>query len=166
MVGIVIGATDASAQECQTRPLPFGTEQYGELEDTDCRLPAASCSDCVSVVPGEYWVIDARVGDLVVVTVNGRPAVAGGFTGAGAAYLRDIYDSTGRRVQGWPADEGGLRFKAEATGPYRALIVEGGYMREHFGVYTIRAQRELEGPPSPSGDLRVQTRQLRLRELA
>ena len=121
-------ATNATAQECQTRPLAFGIDQAGELESTDCRFPGDICGDCRSPVPGEYWTLDVTAGEMILVTVQGTTA------------LLRVLDTMGRRVSPyWGSAE--QSFRAEASGTYRVLVLDAGYLRVTFGGYTIRAQR-------------------------
>src|SRR5262245_21772964 len=79
--------TEVTAQTCETRPLAFDVDQPGQLEPSDCRVDGAGCNDCFSA-PGEFWTIDARAGELVLITV---------WSPELSMVLR-VYDSAGRRL--------------------------------------------------------------------
>ena len=152
-VTLLAGPTNGAAQGfqpshipqglCQTRPLALDIDQTAELEPTDCRFDQV-CNDCRADAPGEYWTVDAAAGDVILLRTRSTYA---------RALLMRIVDATGRSVDArwagscdgwWDVPQRvceGLWFKAEASGTYRAQVVEDGYMTLRFGPYTIRAQR-------------------------
>jgi hypothetical protein len=123
VVVLLAGIAEASAQQCQTRALPFDTEAIGELESSDCRFPP-TCEECPANIPGEYWAFDATEGEGVYFTV--RP---------GTLWYVHVYiiDSEGRRVS-----EGALYFMPRSTGTYRFLVVSNA---GPFGTYAIARHR-------------------------
>lgn len=133
IVAALLGsATQASAQECQTRSLAFDVDQAGEWEPTDCRFPR-QCDECVRNPAGEYWTFDATAGDLVVAHLFRS-------TPSGSGSLR-IADSSGRDVGTYlglsncPCVR--ASFRPVASGTYRMSVAA---LYGH-GPYTIRLQR-------------------------
>ena len=159
VVSVFPGAAIASAQPCETRPLAFGVFQGGELEPTDCRFPADSCSDCFGPVPGDYWTIEAAAGDLIAITLQGTTGRYG--PGRIGPDLR-VFDPGGQSVGDWWAhacesDFGGptvvcagRSLKAETTGTFRLLVIESGYMSVRYGGYAIRARHVTSTCPEHS----------------
>jgi hypothetical protein len=145
-VSFLSGAANASAQPCETRPLPFDVFQGGELEPVDCRVRGDVCSDCLSPVPGEYWTLEAGAGDLILISYRGT---TGQYAQSIGPSVR-VFEPSGRETGGWwpppcEADFGGQcaghSFRAEAAGTFRVLVYESGYMRVRFGGYAIHARR-------------------------
>ena len=126
--------TDALAQ-CQTTPLPLGTDQPGALDPSDCLVNPLRNS------PGEYWTIAVTAGDFIAVSMR-RQSMFDPYlyvlSPSGAIVAEDD-DNDG--IFPWFGDALAT-FTAATTGEYR--IVATHWVRvpsTDYGTYTIRAER-------------------------
>jgi hypothetical protein len=135
------GAIAASAQECQTTPLPYDSEQRGVLNASDCSFPW-KCGDELDIAcaaPGEYWTLTAGAGEVAAVTVC---YVSNDFVGA------SVYDDSGqelgqRQELGRDRRCGRVWFAAPATGVYRVRLssTTHRYPQPPVSPFAIRAER-------------------------
>jgi hypothetical protein len=142
----------AEAQTCQSHPLPYGFDQTGVLDRSDCTVNTIGP---LRNVTGEYWTLMPEVGDLVVVTV------------AGTSYWHSmvILDPLDVIVGSNVNIEGNLSvhftFTALTSGLYRVFVTDLVFRSNDSTTYTIRARR-VTVPEAPSFSVTVDGGQVAL----